>query len=215
MVIDLTKPYVKRWLYRVISMLLCAFLCLSVLNVQSVLAASENTPILCPSSETGEPDQYIYTEGTYALCDRHVCVPDPSNPTELTLCYCDVFVASPDVPALGFGPSSSEYTFSIFSYALNDQIGVRGDNQFDGAKGGCYGAPCTIDVNDPKHAFCHCPLDATQPPQPSSTECLGPFYCENELSIPPNKRCTLCNSTDAACTPCPEPTPAFSCSTTT
>ncbi len=106
--------------------------------------------------------QAVFCEGTYALCIRALCTPDPSGGNTVE-CGCVVEQGW----SMGPGNCASRQPVtkdgvttivSTYSNAFNNVDKTLTCANKDTKWAYCYGAPCVVDSHDPKAAVCKCPV---------------------------------------------------------
>ncbi len=105
--------------------------------------------------------QAVFCQGTYALCIRALCTPDPSGGTTVE-CACVVEQGW----SMGVGNCASRQPVtkdgvttivSSYSNAFNNADKTLTCANKDTKWANCYGASCVVDSHDPKAAACKCP----------------------------------------------------------
>jgi hypothetical protein len=110
--------------------------------------------------------QAVFCQGTYALCIRALCTPDPSGGSTVE-CACVVEQGW----SMGPGNCASRQPVtkdgatnivSSYSNAFNNADKTLTCANKDTKWANCYGAPCVVDSHDPKAAACKCPTQIGQ-----------------------------------------------------
>jgi hypothetical protein len=102
----------------------------------------------------------VFCRGEYALCIRALCTRDPSS-NDTVKCACVVengWSMGPDNCQDRAAAAKNGTPISTYSNRFNteDKTLTCADPQTQWAW--CYGAPCTVDPNNPKAAICTCPV---------------------------------------------------------
>jgi hypothetical protein len=110
--------------------------------------------------------QAVFCQGTYALCIRALCTPDPSG-GDTVECACVVqqgWSMGPGNCASRQPVTKDGVTTMVSSYsnAFNNVDKTLTCANKDTKWANCYGAPCTVDSHDPKAAACKCPTQTGQ-----------------------------------------------------
>ncbi len=105
----------------------------------------------------------VFCKGTYALCIRALCTPDASDSSKV-ICGCSV----EEGWSMGPGNCDSRHPvrdgngvltiISTYSNRFNNVEKTLTCANKDTKWAWCYGAPCKVDINDPKSAACKCPV---------------------------------------------------------
>lgn len=134
-------------------------LLLSCLTAGAALAAGPNC-----ESKMGASDA-IFCNGTYALCIKAPCTPVAGDATKVS-CSCVVEQGWSMGPAActdagrsqPYPPPSGTAVMSTYSNLFNTTEHTLTCPSSDTRWAWCFGAPCTVDANDPKRATCLCPV---------------------------------------------------------
>jgi hypothetical protein len=106
--------------------------------------------------------QAVFCQGTYALCIRALCTPDPSGGSTVQ-CGCVV------EQGWSMGPGNCASRQPVTKDGVTTMISAY-SNAFENADktltcankdtkwANCYGAQCTVDSHDPKAVVCKCPV---------------------------------------------------------
>lgn len=132
------------------------FLPIGVLGAAIMVAAS--APAGAATPDIKRPA--VFCLGEYALCIRALCNPNPSS-NDTVSCACVV------ENGWSMGPGSCEdrrnaarngTPTSTYSNLFNNVDKTLTCASPDTKWAWCYGAPCTVDPNNPKAAICTCPV---------------------------------------------------------
>jgi hypothetical protein len=107
----------------------------------------------------------VFCNGAYALCIKALCKPVAGS-TDTVSCDCVVEQGWSMGPAACTDPGRSQTNpppagaslMSTYSNYFNTSEKTQKCTSSDTRWAWCYGAPCTVDKNDPKHASCTCPV---------------------------------------------------------
>ncbi len=105
----------------------------------------------------------VFCHDTYALCIRALCTPDASDSSKV-VCGCSV----EEGWSMGPGNCASRHPvrdgdgvmtiISTYSNRFNNVEKTLTCANKDTKWAWCYGAPCKVDIHDPKSAACKCPV---------------------------------------------------------
>ncbi|HKO54586.1 MAG TPA: hypothetical protein VJ276_01840 [Thermoanaerobaculia bacterium] len=189
-------------------------LALSISLTTAVLAADQ--PDVSPAT---------FCQGQYALCIKAACSPIVSRNSDGTYavqeanCVCDVLTG------WSMGPGACDtrtpttvsgrtYLTSSYSNFFNKTNLTLSCPSTDTVWAQCYGAPCTIDLKNPKKAVCTCPVKtgammtlgggcrsgacnsiwsaATPSGNKFANDYFYKYMTENDLQPPPNPPAKKC-----------------------